>query len=1567
VWELKYFDKIEAFEKAEAAPDAPPLPAFDINSFGVDTNFSRARREVQRVLLLAAFWVLRLCWPVLRIGRTVIVSRYPDVLDVLKRSDDFIVPYGHEMRAIIKGANFALGMDGEDHRKQRNTILSVVDPKADADRVVTRTREVVESLIKWSGGRIDVMRDLLARTMMEACNDYFGLELEEPNAFLDRTFANSALLFADPLGNPDWRRQTLSGAVYNRHVIDRAIDQAEDLLRAGKPVPDTVITRLVKLQLRQGGTPNKDEIRAITIGTVTGLVPTNTLGAAKMLEELKRRPDVFKDVTEIARAWKTATTDEARKAQRAELKKILWELSRLSPGLQPGQWRVAARDTQIAGRRVWKNSVLMVATMSALRDRRHYRSPNSFDKNRPIAADEPQLMFGAYDHACLGAYLAMEQITEVFLVLFSQPNLRWSDRPAGCLTYIGPLPRRLDMEFDPECSPQTQAMISIQAEIKEDVDLATVQKKLIGFRNPAEGPLKEALDSTKLVHFASLTAFDAGDPDAKGKPDPRLLLEFNVDGDPDHALDCIARATGPILKDVFTCTKDSEGEFSEVLKRHRFDLHYLPWGTTGLQFFGTPEFPVTDIEMQDRLAQQAREALADYSREQDLHARPTETLSFVRRCVGGQKALRDFLIRPSRRRLAISEWTGEGTHVSFAQVLVTRAGAYAALLVSTLIFTMTALAYHFLFDGWASAGAAIAGGLATAFLIRVVTLDNGFARLLDAWARFRLWLPYPVIVVGGIALVAASVAGLCAAIACADVLIGRWLPSLVPAVRLGLACVAGLLAAAVVVFGVVQVWKHRRAFRPLVHPLRILAGLAILTCLVIFAPRLLSALAIGTVSIVLLVAIVVGGLVWQLNRQEAADPVDNRQPDFAKVQAFGERENAKGHVQNHILAVSPMKPGWLRKLTLALSLWSIGKLVQYWFRPGFVLNMGTIHYARWFRLPKSKSLIFLSNYDGSWESYLEDFITKAHPGQSAVWSHAKGFPRTHLLIGGGAEDGARFKRWVRRQQSLTQCWYSRFPELTTDQMRNNALIHDGLMRACTDSAARAWLDCFGSMPRPAASIESSQVQSLVFRGFPSLDYTLSAFIVLPEDRADRQRWLDYLKDQITLGEASSHRAKDATFVAFSAAGVELLLDLDDERARNDVMSAFPIAFREGMARRDRILHDAGASEPHEWEWADVEEVAAGEKRAIHAMLLIYAGSPQACKEIWHGHVDKLGRGATSYVIGTQPTQKTLNKRHGAGGERPSYEHFGFRDGLSQPIILGTEKSARKVAEPDLVGPGEFILGYAGTSAYIPPAITMPAELDDSDNLPTDISDLGDRFPRFGAAHAPDARDFGRNGTFLAIRQFTQDVDGFEKFLAEQTARLNRDYHHLKDMVGGPVDQDWVASKLMGRKPDGSPLIGRPIGRSDNDFDFGKDDPQGLHCPFGAHVRRANPRGALQPGDPGEEAVAKRHRLLRRGRSYERPGRTGGTEKGLLFVGLCADIERQFEFLQQTWIGSPTFAALRNEPDPITTATPSGVFTIPTTGGPITLKDMPSFTTVRAGGYFFMPSAAALRFLAARGR
>jgi len=160
---------------------------------------------------------------------------------------------------------------------------------------------------------------------------------------------------------------------------------------------------------------------------------------------------------------------------------------------------------------------------------------------------------------------------------------------------------------------------------------------------------------------------------------------------------------------------------------------------------------------------------------------------------------------------------------------------------------------------------------------------------------------------------------------------------------------------------------------------------------------------LGDLSIALVSGMVATLLIWLipflvlaaiLYWHEVHDKIDDRTAPLQHIAEIAAKENAPGYAQNHITAVTPMKPGPFRKLTLALTLWAIGKEIQYWFRPGFVLNMGTIHYAKWFRLPGTEMMLFLANYDGSWQNYLEDFVTKAHQGQSAVWSHGKGFPKT---------------------------------------------------------------------------------------------------------------------------------------------------------------------------------------------------------------------------------------------------------------------------------------------------------------------------------------------------------------------------------------------------------------------------------------------------------------------------------------------------------------------------------------------------------------------------------------------
>jgi len=190
----------------------------------------------------------------------------------------------------------------------------------------------------------------------------------------------------------------------------------------------------------------------------------------------------------------------------------------------------------------------------------------------------------------------------------------------------------------------------------------------------------------------------------------------------------------------------------------------------------------------------------------------------------------------------------------------------------------------------------------------------------------------------------------------------------------------------------------------------------------------------------------------------------------------------------------------------------------------------------------------------------------------------------------------------------------------------------------------------------------------------------------------------------------------------------------------------------------------------------------------------------------------------------------------------------------------------------------------------------------------------------------------------------------------------------------------LAARMVGRWPSGAPLTrspgaDRPETAADNDFGYAAEDEHGDRCPLGAHVRRTNPRDSLPP-DPGTKksvAVGKRHRLLRRGRSYGPPidvdqalaGEAEAVDRGLHFLALCADIARQFEFISHTWVQNPTFAGLLDDADPLLGghAARGNSFTVQ--GEPVRTRvtGVPPFVTVRGGGYFFLPSARALRYLA----
>lgn len=165
-------------------------------------------------------------------------------------------------------------------------------------------------------------------------------------------------------------------------------------------------------------------------------------------------------------------------------------------------------------------------------------------------------------------------------------------------------------------------------------------------------------------------------------------------------------------------------------------------------------------------------------------------------------------------------------------------------------------------------------------------------------------------------------------------------------------------------------------------------------------------------------------------------------------------------IQNHMLGVTPIKPGRFRLLALRAVLTAITLAARFRANRGSLGGISTIHFARWVVTPDRRQLLFLSNFDGSWERYLSDFIDLAASGLTAVWSNTTnevGFPRTRWLIREGARDEARFKAFGRRSMVPTNVWYSAYPDVTVRNMTNDREIRLGLCAPLDDAKAAAWL------------------------------------------------------------------------------------------------------------------------------------------------------------------------------------------------------------------------------------------------------------------------------------------------------------------------------------------------------------------------------------------------------------------------------------------------------------------------------------------------------------------------------
>jgi hypothetical protein len=222
-----------------------------------------------------------------------------------------------------------------------------------------------------------------------------------------------------------------------------------------------------------------------------------------------------------------------------------------------------------------------------------------------------------------------------------------------------------------------------------------------------------------------------------------------------------------------------------------------------------------------------------------------------------------------------------------------------------------------------------------------------------------------------------------------------------------------------------------------------------------FSARLLGALAL--LLLTGLLPTILGILCW-LRWLEKRDPPQEAPPvDEDEVRRMSAREDRV--LQNHMGSIVLVKPGLLRAVLIRAGLWGLGLLLRVLpdARRGYLSSMRTIHFAHWALISNGGRLMFFSNFDGTWESYLDDFIEKAHGGLTLAWCNCVGFPPTRFLWFDGATNGRRFKAWARHSMAASDFWFSAYPDLTVEQIERQHEIAEGLRQTIlTGEEASKW-------------------------------------------------------------------------------------------------------------------------------------------------------------------------------------------------------------------------------------------------------------------------------------------------------------------------------------------------------------------------------------------------------------------------------------------------------------------------------------------------------------------------------
>jgi len=194
----------------------------------------------------------------------------------------------------------------------------------------------------------------------------------------------------------------------------------------------------------------------------------------------------------------------------------------------------------------------------------------------------------------------------------------------------------------------------------------------------------------------------------------------------------------------------------------------------------------------------------------------------------------------------------------------------------------------------------------------------------------------------------------------------------------------------------------------------------------------------------------------QLRRREKSDMEIAFRPGADHETALAQLEDYD--VTNQFSAMGSIKPGLFRRWTLTFLLWLLNYTARHFYVRGHLARVPTIHFARWVFLNDKKRVLFASNYDGSLDSYMDDFINKVGWGLNLVFSNGIGYPASKWLLLEGSKNEQKFKYFLRRHEMPTQVWYNAHPGLTAFDLKRNSLIREGIDRGdMTDAELKQWV------------------------------------------------------------------------------------------------------------------------------------------------------------------------------------------------------------------------------------------------------------------------------------------------------------------------------------------------------------------------------------------------------------------------------------------------------------------------------------------------------------------------------